>query len=89
MDTPFIIRRRPIYDVLCAHDPPGLKPGESAAGALRVQGWVKGVVADDLDAAIRKVVIFLMRTKNVRNIVVKAVRDHEGEETTWLDTQST
>ena len=89
VDTPYIISRKPIFDVLCSHDPPGLEPGEKAADGLRVQVWVRGVVADDLDAAIKKVVIFLMRTKKVRNIIVKEIRGHEGGETKWPDTQLT
>ena len=91
MDAPYIFSRKPIFDVLCSHDPPGMGGyiGERAPDALRVQVWVRGVVADDLDAAIKKVVIFLMRTKNVRNIIVKEIRGHEGGETKWPDTQST
>lgn len=58
-----------MFDVFCAHDPPGTRPGERVEG-LRMQCWVKKIAAKDPNQAGEKAEKFLTEQRGVRNIKV-------------------
>ncbi len=61
---------RHFFDVLCAHDPPGMQAGEDAAGVLRAQCWVKEIAARNPEEAARKAEKFLTEQKGACNIEI-------------------
>lgn len=67
-------REANVFDVLCDHDPIGTLPGEGVASSLRIQCWVKRIIAVNPEEAGRKAERFLLETKGVRNIKVKRWR---------------
>ena len=80
MSTPptplnIINRRQPVlFDIEIEHDPPGVGPGESVAGTVRVKCWIKQIAAHDPEEAGRKAERFLTETKGIRSMTVTGWR---------------
>ncbi len=70
-----INRRQPVlFDIEIEHDPPGVGPGESVEGTVRVKCWVKRIAAYDPEEAGRKAERFLTATRGIRSMTVTGWR---------------
>ncbi len=70
-----------LFDVLCAHDPPGIIPGEVVAGIMRVQVWVRKINARYPEEAMRKAAGFLIAERGVSNVrALRVCRRHSPQE---------